>query len=655
MASVQPDVERTPSPPEAPLPPGAERESFLPQADTEQAPGDDVIWRALLWSLAAAAAVGVLIFFAWLILAPVESTTPPDLVFPMLAIRDVQIEPSQVPELPFVDAAGEAGIHFTHFDGRTGLLLMPETVGSGCAFFDYDNDGKQDLLLVNGSYLPGHDKPASPKNSEGRNPSAAQPTMALYHNEGGGRFRDVTSGSGLEVSMYGMGVACGDFDGDGMTDVFVTALGPNRLFRNLGGGRFADVTQKAGVAGEPNRWSTSAGFFDYNNDDRLDLFVCNYVDWSEQMDQKISYSPNGIRNYMPPWFCNGTHNYLYRGNGDGTFTDVSREAGIEVMNPASNVPKGKGLGVVFCDLDEDGWLDVIVANDLVQGFLFHNQRNGTFREIGEAAGLGNGQNGEPVAGMGVDVGHLYEDGRVTVGMANLSGKITAMFASQQNPLSYVDEVLSLGIAAETQRSTSWGLFFFDCDLDGRLDMFQCCGSISCEPCTKVMHEDYLQPSKLFWNCGPDRPIRLAVLPKEKRSAVLDRPLMARGAAYGDFDGDGDQDILINQNGRPALLLRNDQRLENNWIRLKLVGEGGNREAIGARVEVRVGGQLLRRRVLPTRSYLSQVELPVTIGLGKHTRPDEVRIIWPDSTSQVVPDVKRNGLTTIKKPPRQSGT
>jgi hypothetical protein len=268
--------------------------------------------------------------------------------------------------------------------------------------------------------------------------------------------------------------------------------------------------------------------------------------------------------------------------------------------------------------------------------------------MGEAAGMGNDHAGLSIDGMGIDMGHLHEDGRMTIGIANMDTKTTAMFLSQADPFHYVDAVMNMGVAAETQRYTSWGLFFFDCDLDGRLDMFQTNGSVQSQEVEKLVMTPYLQPSQLFWNCGPNRPIRLAAWPVERRSPALERRLMARGASYADIDGDGDLDVLISQIGRPAILLRNDQRLGHNWIRLQLVGGGRNREAIGARVEVRVAGQVLRRRVQPTRSYLSQVELPVTIGLGKSAAVDEVRVIWPDGASQRVKDVKLDGLTTIHK-------
>jgi hypothetical protein len=541
-------------------------------------------------------------------------------------LGDERVADDLIPSLPFTDITAAAGLRFHHFSGATGKLYMPESMGSGCAIWDYDNDGWQDLLLLNGAAFPGEATPNPP------------PTMALYHNQGDGTFRDVTRGSGLDVPLYGVGVALGDFDGDGRTDVFIAALGPNRLFRNLGEGRFKDVTAAANVAGDANRWSTSAGFFDYDNDGWLDLFVCNYVDWSVELDQTLDHRMQGVPNYVQPSQFGGAHCYLYRNLGNGTFDDVSASTGIQVKSHVNGEPLAKALGVVIADLDEDGWQDLVVANDGLPAFLFHNTGRGSFEEIGDAAGIGFNYEGNRVDGMGIDLGHLYDDNRLTIGIANTDGKSTAMFTSQVSPLLYADTVLSTGIASATQPYTGWGLFFFDCDLDGRLDMFQCTGSVHSEAVSNVTGVGYLEPSLLFWNTGPGKPVRLAPLPDARRSPALDVPLMGRGAAYGDLDNDGDLDILISQIDRPAVLLRNDQSSGNHSLRLKLHGVGGNREALGARVEAELGPLTIRRRVQPTRSYLSQVELPVTVGLGRRQKVDRLRIIWPNGDVQTLENV-----------------
>ncbi len=538
------------------------------------------------------------------------------------------------PDVKFTDITAEAGIDFQHVNGAEGELLMPELFGSGCAFFDFDGDGDQDILLVNSRHW-----------SEEQGGDRPPPTTALYRNDGNGHFDNATRHAGLDVVLYGMGVAIGDYDADGFPDVYLTAVGANRLFHNLGNGTFIDVTQPAGVAGGENQWSTSCGWFDYDNDDDLDLFVCTYVDWSRELDLSMIHELRGAPSYLPPVRFDGAYCLLYRNEGNGTFADVSAAAGLHVDDAGGEGPAAKALGVLGYDIDQDGWIDFVVANDQAPTFLFHNQRDGTFREIGVPNGVAFDRLGRNLAGMGIDLNELPNNRGLAIAIGNINNKETGVFASQDTRLQFLDEVVETGLAAETGPVTTFGLFFFDCDLDGQLDMLQANGSINTPEGSAVEGFDYLQPTQLFWYYGKE-PAPFALVPAEKCGEALHRPILGRGAAYADIDADGDQDVLITENGGPALLLRNDQRMGRHWIRLRLVGQGGNREAIGARIQVRLGKLVLSRQVLPTRSYLSQMELPVTIGLGAHTRVDQVRIIWPDGATQVIGDIPVDALTII---------
>jgi hypothetical protein len=505
-------------------------------------------------------------------------------------------------------------------------------MGGGCAFFDFDNDGKPDLLLINS-------KPWGQADS-----GKAAPTMALYHNDGNGHFTDVTAGSGLDVSFYGMGVAAGDFDNDGLVDVFITGIGGNHLFRNLGGGKFEDVTAKAGVGGDGG-WSTSAAFVDVDNDGLLDLFVCNYVQWTPQQDTSQQFAIPGVgRAYGPPLAFAGTFCQLFHNNGDGTFTDISRRAGIRITDPATGRPMAKSLAVAPIDLDGDGWMDLIVANDTTPNFVFHNRGDGTFEEIGLKAGMALASGGEARGAMGIDAAFFRNDDTLGVAVGNFAEELNALYLSQGTPktLEFRDEALSTGMGAATRHVLTFGLFFFDADLDGRLDLLMANGHI--EPSIDQLHtpQHYRQSATFLWNRGPSFPPGRApdFLPLGEKECGPDlfKSIVGRGASYADIDGDGDLDVLLTQPGGPPRLLRNDQKLGNHWLRVKLIGDPArhvNRDAIGAWVEATVGPSHLRRQVMPTRSYLSQVELPVTFGLGKSDRVDNLTIHWPDGSHQEV--------------------
>ena len=523
----------------------------------------------------------------------------------------------------FTDITKQAGISFVHNNGAYGDKLLPETMGGGVAFFDFDNDGHQDLLFINSTYWPEHI------------PAGKQPTpMALYRNDGRGRFTDVTAGSGLAVSFYGMGVAVGDYDNDGLVDVFITGVGGNRLFRNEGQGKFRDATQTAGVAGAAEAWGTSATWIDYDNDGKLDLFVCNYVRWSPELDRSASFElPQIGRAYGPPRKFQGTFPNLYHNEGNGNFRDLSAQAGIQIKDPATGLPMAKALAVAPVDADNDGWMDLVVANDTVQNFLFHNEHNGTFKEVGARSGVAYDAYGLTRGAMGIDSARFRNDDALGIAIGNFANEMNALYVAQRDSLVFADEAINEGVGPASQKLLKFGLFFFDYDLDGRLDVLTANGHLEPEISRVDSSQQYRQPAQLFWNRGDKKGMGFEAVPAAKCSADLLKPIVGRGSAYADIDSDGDLDVVLTQIAGPPLLLRNDQPPGRHWLRLKLTGVKSNRDAIGAWIKVRVGGRTLSRQVMPTRSYLSQSELPVTIGLGDNDKVDGVEILWPSGAKQ----------------------
>ena len=545
----------------------------------------------------------------------------------------------QMPSVKFTDITRAAGISFIHNNGATGDKLLPETMGSGVAILDFDNDGDQDLLFVNGTHWPG------------KAPQGGRPTNpALYRNEGGAKFTDVTAGSGLDASFYGMGVAAGDFDNDGFVDLFFTAVGENKLFRNEGNGKFKDVTSSAGVAGSPAQWTTAAAWLDYDNDGDLDLYVGRYVKWTREIDFEVGYKLVGIgRAYGPPMNFEGAFASFYRNDSKGKFTDVAKEAAVEVRNPATGVPVAKTLGVAPIDLDNDGWMDLVVANDTVQNFVFHNQKNGTFKEIGALSGIAFDSYGNTRGAMGIDAAR-YRDGKVAgIAIGNFANEMTALYVAQNDTgLIFTDEAISEGIGPASRLPLKFGIFFFDYDLDGRLDLLSVNGHLE-EEITKVQQSQrYAQPAQLFWNNGAADGPGFTLVPNERSGGDLVKPIVGRGSAYGDLDNDGDLDAVFTQTAGAPLVLRNDQALNRHWLRLKFVGKKSNRDAIGAWVRVKVGDQLLARQVMPTRSYLSQSELPVTIGLGANGKFDDIEIIWPGGQVQKLASARIDATTVVEQ-------
>lgn len=536
----------------------------------------------------------------------------------------------------FTDITKAAGLAFSHNNGAYGDKLLPETMGGGVAFLDYDNDGNQDLLLINSTYWPGH-------TPEGKSPT----TLALYRNDGHGHFTDVTAGSGLDVSCYGMGAAIGDYDNDGLPDVFITAVGGNHLFHNDDKGKFHEITGEAGVGGSTNDWSTGASFIDYDNDGKLDLFVCNYVQWSPEIDRAANFElPKIGRAYGPPRNFTGTFPRLYHNDGHGHFSDVSVQAGIQIKNAATGLPTAKSLSVKPVDVDNDGWMDLIVANDTVQNFLFHNEHNGTFKEIGARSGIAYDAYGLTRGAMGIDAARFRNDDKLGIAIGNFANEMNALYVAQRDTLLFADEATKEGLGAPSEKLLKFGLFFFDYDLDGRLDVLTANGHLEPEINRVQADQQYRQPAQLFWNGGGSKGASFMAVPAEKCGSDLLKPIVGRGSAFADIDGDGDLDVILTQIGGPPLLLRNDQNLGHHWIRLKLVGTKSNRDAIGAWIKIRVNGKTLSRQVMPTRSYLSQSELPVTIGLGKAQKIESVEINWPSGATQKLNSPAIDRLTTI---------
>lgn len=504
-----------------------------------------------------------------------------------------------------------AGIDFVHNSGAFGAKYLPETMGPGCAFLDYDGDGWLDILLVNGMDWPGHRKHRS--------------TLKLYRNNRNGTFTDVTERAGLAVEMYGMGVAAADYDNDGFTDILITAVGQNRLFHNTGKGHFIDVTEKAGLGGRSS-FSTSALWFDYDRDGHLDLFVCNYVKWSPEHDVFCSVDGKH-RSYCTPEAYRGATCWLFRNRGDGTFEDVTAKSGI--FDTSS-----KSLGVAMLDYDKDGWPDLIVANDTQPNKLYRNQRNGTFAEIGVRAGIAFSDDGKARAGMGIDVADYDNSGTPGIAITNFDDEMIALYHAGGRG-GYSDAAMQTGVGPASRNNLGFGCVFFDADLDGRLDLLAVNGHIDETVRNIRRNVGYAQPPNLFLNEGRTGFRDVA----REIGGDFASAKVARGAACGDFDNDGDEDVLLTTNRGPALLYRNDVRNGNKSLRLRLTGTKSNRDAIGAVVRVYTPEGVQRRLVKTGSSYLSQSELALTFGLAKRTSATRVVIEWPSGRVDEHNDVR----------------
>ena len=524
--------------------------------------------------------------------------------------------------IQFTDVTSQAGIHFKYNSGAFGKKYLPETMGPGVCVIDYDNDGWPDILFVNSMDWPGH--------------KTGKSYPALYHNNKDGTFTDVTRQAGLAVEMYGLGCAVGDYDNDGHDDIYITAVGSSYLFRNLGNGKFVDVTAKAGVA-SPG-FATSAAWFDYDNDGKLDLFVEHYVKWSLATDQYCSLTGKA-KSYCTPEAYKGESSELFHNQGNGVFKNVTKRAGLEDAT-------GKALGVALLDYDNDGWIDLMVTNDTQPNKLYRNNHNGTFTDDGLAAGVAFSEAGTARAGMGTDASDYDNSGRQSVVIGNFANQGMALYHNDGTGL-FTDEALTDGIARMTMQSLTFATLFFDYDLDGRPDILAVNGHVADDISQLQPTIKYAEPAQLFRNQGNHK---FADVTAQLGSA-LQQPIVGRGAAYLDYDNDGDLDLVIMDNRGEARLLRNDGGNQNDMLRVKLIGTKSNRDAIGAKVTaVTNTGEHLFEMVKSGSSYLSQSELPLTFGLG---RPGTVKtislnIVWPSGRKESLPNVKPNQSLTIEE-------
>ncbi|HEY8716300.1 MAG TPA: CRTAC1 family protein, partial [Candidatus Acidoferrum sp.] len=524
--------------------------------------------------------------------------------------------------IQFTDITERAGIHFKHNSGAFGKKYLPETMGSGVCFLDYDNDGWQDILLVNSMDWPEH--------------KTGKSYPALYHNNHDGTFTDVTREAGLANEVYGMGCAIGDYDNDGYPDIYITAVGSNHLFHNLGNGKFSDVTAKAGVS-DPG-FSTSAVWFDYDNDGKLDLFVSHYVDWSVEKDQYCSLDGKE-KSYCTPQAYKGQSSTLFHNKGNGTFENVSKRAGLYDF-------LSKSLGIALLDYDHDGWLDLFVANDTEPNKLYRNNHDGTFTDVAVLAGVALSETGRARAGMGVDAADYDGSGLQSLIIGNFTNESMSLYHNDGSGL-FTDEAARSGIGQMSIQSLTFGCFFFDYDLDGWLDIFAANGHVSDDISVVQPNVKYAQRPSVFRNSGKKKFEDVS----GKLGGALQKEVVGRGVAYADIDNDGDLDVVITENNGPARLLRNDNGNQNDMLRIRTVGVHSNRDGIGAVVTVKTSkGARMVQMVKSGSSYLSQSEMILTFGLGKPEpgKTVTVEIAWPAGKTESLSNVAANQLITVQE-------
>ncbi|MGH9352031.1 MAG: CRTAC1 family protein [Terriglobia bacterium] len=521
------------------------------------------------------------------------------------------------PSIHFQEVTRRAGIHFIHYTGAFGKRYLPETMGAGCAFIDYDNDGRPDILLVNSMDFPGQ--------------SRRHTTQKLYRNNGDGTFTDVTRRTGFDIEMYGMGVAVGDYDNDGYDDIYLTGLGESRLLHNERNGTFKDVTKHAGV--NNTGFGASAAWLDYDRDGLLDLFVCNYVKWSEKKDIYCSLDGRN-KSYCTPEAYPGDTCHLFHNLGNGRFEDVTGKAGIYD-------PTGKSLGVAIIDYNNDGWPDIAVANDTQPSKLYRNNHNGTFTEVGVEAGVAFSEDGIARGAMGIDAADFDDSGHVSLLEGNFSNQMLGLYHNEGRGF-FIDIAPSSAVGRASLLSLSFGLFFFDYDLDGLEDLFAANGHIAPDINRVQPQVNYAELPLVFHNEGHSH------FQSVGKELGFIEPMVARGAAHADIDNDGAPDILLTTNGGSAHLYRNVGGSENNSIRIKTVGTRSNRDGIGARVRVKTPSGVNEQTVHSGSSYCSQSELTLTFGMGKEDQAANVEIIWPSGHQDSIKSLKAGSTYTLQE-------
>jgi len=518
----------------------------------------------------------------------------------------------------FTDVTAAAGIKFTHNAGKAGKKFLPETLGSGGAFFDADGDGWLDIFLVN---------------SKDWTPRGRRSLPALYRNNQDGTFRDITAGSGLDVELYGMGVAIADYDNDGRQDLYLTALEGDRLYHNEGGGKFRDVTKASGIANA--NFGTSAAWLDYDRDGRLDLFVANYVQWSQKDDLWCSLD-GSTKSYCTPESYKGTSSRLFRNLGGGKFEDAGQKAGI-------GDPNSKALGVAVFDYNSDGWPDLFVANDTQPNKLYRNNKNGTFTDEGLVAGVAFGEDGVARGAMGVDAADYDRSGKPSLVVGNFSNQMVGLYHNEATGL-FVDEAPMSTVGRASLLNLTFGTFFFDYDLDGYPDIFLANGHIEEEIGRVQPKVTYAQPQQVFRNAGNGKFVDVS----KSLGPAIQKPMVARGAVYGDYDRDGDLDVLVTSNAGPAYLFRNDGGNRNNWLSVRTVGVQANRDGIGAVVRVQSASGKQWSLVRSGSSYASESDHALTFGLGTDKIVSSLEIEWPGGSKQTLSNVPVNQGIVIEQ-------